>query len=163
MEKYYDLDERKFLKDSDIRKESLRRETTDILNNINDYINEELHIESQIDYIRNSVYGEIPNLVNNLNSQWGYNIIESDKLVYELKNTYNDFRKNIKLDDLYTLKNIYIDECSQCVDNNLEDNTERARHYNYEIQITLGNMYSNEDLVKKLNEEHNWKIEIKGV
>ena len=81
---YYDLDEDKYLTERDIRKLSLKEETNDILNNINNYLDSTLSIESQTDLIKNCIYGDIENIVDNLNRSWGYNIATQEESIESL-------------------------------------------------------------------------------
>jgi hypothetical protein len=81
---YYDLDEEKYLTERDIRKLSLKEETDDIINNINNYLDGTLSIESQTDLIKNCVYGDISNLVQGLNDSWGYNIATQEDSIESL-------------------------------------------------------------------------------
>lgn len=81
---YYDLDEERYLTEREIRELSLKEETDDILNNINNYLDETLSIASQTDLIRNCVYGDINNLVQGLNDSWGYNITTQEENIESL-------------------------------------------------------------------------------
>ena len=81
---YYDLEEERYLTEREIRKISLRNELNDIFNNIEDYLDEVLLIENQIDLIRNCVYGDISDLVQNLNASWGYNIATQEESIESL-------------------------------------------------------------------------------
>ena len=83
---YYDLDTRKYLTEEEIRKFSLECETRDIMENVYDYLEQTYSIDNQIDYIRNSVYGDIDTLVENLNRNWSYNIDIQDKNIDYLLN-----------------------------------------------------------------------------
>ena len=81
---YYDLDEEKYLTESEIRELSLIEEVDDIRNNINNYLDGTLSIESQTDLIKNCVYGDISNLVQGLNDNWGYNIATQEENIESL-------------------------------------------------------------------------------
>lgn len=83
---YYDLDTKKYLTEEEIRKFSLECETRDIMENVYDYLEQTYSIDNQIDLIRNSIYGDIDTLVENLNRNWNYNIDIQDKNVDFLLN-----------------------------------------------------------------------------
>ncbi len=84
------------------------------------------------------------------------------KKMYHLVNDYNDH--NEFTTDEEKIRKIYIDECLQCVDNNISENSSKeevksARDWLYEGMTSLYN-YDTEYFIKKLNSDHNWLIEV---
>lgn len=98
------------------------------------------------------------------------NLIEENKIekVYHLKNTFNDH------DEYTTDENkiimIYIDEMTQCAENNIcrnnfeEEEYRNAMGWLNQIMLLCGKFNRNEidinKIIEKLNKEHNWAIEI---
>lgn len=95
------------------------------------------------------------------------------KRLYHLHNDYGEF--NEYTTDERKIIMIYIDEISQCVENNILSNTDEE-HLRYaekwleEIMILCGADIKNEiddnyidELIKKLNKEHNWLIDFEVV
>lgn len=98
------------------------------------------------------------------------NLIEENKVekVYHLKNTFNDH------DEYTTDENkiimIYIDEMTQCAENNIcrnnfeEEEYRNAMGWLNQIMLLCGKYNRDEvdinEIIKELNKEHNWSIEI---
>lgn len=121
------------LKEKDIRKLSLDFETNDILNNKDEYLNEELSLISQLDIIKNSVYGDIDSVINNLKS-WGIDICEIkstnreiDEHIENIKGSDNLDYIQKQLDMIYKLREIDIKEGSV--------NYERLDSFKKEMEI----------------------------
>lgn len=113
-------------------------------------------------YTKEDIKKHIDNLVNNL--------IREKKVekIYHLKNTFNDH------DEYTTDENkiimIYIDEMTQCAENNIcrnnfeEEEYRNAMGWLNQIMLLCGKFNRNEidinKIIEKLNKEHNWAIEI---
>lgn len=89
--------------------------------------------------------------------------MDTKKLVklYHLKNDYNDY--NVLTTDTEKIRKIYVDECLQCIDNNLCENStkkdvDNARKWLYEAMEALFERDINY-IVNALNKEHNWLID----
>lgn len=87
------------------------------------------------------------------------------KRLYHLHNDYGEF--NEYTTDERKIIMIYIDEVAQCVENNLGQGEEQKRYAEQwleEIMVLCGKTIRNEvninEIIKKLNAEHNWLIEV---
>lgn len=69
-----DMDTNHIYTEQELRRIYLEEETQDILRNSTDYVNDILDISTQAAYLNLAVYGNIKDIVRNLNESWNYNI-----------------------------------------------------------------------------------------
>ena len=87
-----------------------------------------------------------------------------EEKLYYLKNTYGEYKKYTKEERI--IKEIFIDECNQALQNNIdtkgniEENMKNILGWSREIENCVCNVYTIEEIIEKLNKEHNWAIEI---
>lgn len=89
--------------------------------------------------------------------------------LYYLKNTFGEYQEYTK--DTNKIKLIYIDECNQVLQNNIDynslldykehkENLQYIEKWSKEIENCICNKYTIEEIIKKLNAEHQWAIEV---
>lgn len=67
---FYDLELKKFLTENKVRYLLFDLEMSDIYNNIIDYKEGLLNLESQLDYVRSAIYSDIKDVIKRLKESW---------------------------------------------------------------------------------------------
>lgn len=67
---FYDLELKEFLTENKVRYLLFDLEMGDIYHNIIDYKEGLLNLESQLDYVRNAIYGDIKDVIKKLKENW---------------------------------------------------------------------------------------------
>lgn len=67
---FYDLELKEFVTENKVRCLLFDLEMGDIYNNIIDYKEGLLNLESQLDYVRNAIYGDIKDVIKKLKENW---------------------------------------------------------------------------------------------
>lgn len=75
-QKYLIMDEARLITEKELRKMLLNEETQDIFANLEDYINGDLSLDSQLMCIKNALDSNIDNVIETLNSSWNIPVIK---------------------------------------------------------------------------------------
>lgn len=67
---YYDLDTKRFISELDVRKILFDSEIGDIYNNIADYKEGLLNLESQLDIVKSAIYADMREVIYRLSKDW---------------------------------------------------------------------------------------------
>lgn len=77
--RYYDESCGMFAEEEDIRRTLLEFETKDILDNLEDYVNGFISIYGQVSLLELACDGDLQEVVDNLNENWGCEFKEEEK------------------------------------------------------------------------------------
>lgn len=90
-----------------IRVIALEMETKDILDNLSAYIDGELSLETQLDFVRNACFGSLENVIKILNENYGYDFRVLD---FETYNKEMKYKSDIKMYLISQIKDRFINK-----------------------------------------------------